>query len=113
MVFIVRAHLLTWKDDFAKAGKVYVFVNFEAQRSMPAFETFRTTQRSRGALITQRLFGSLCNLRQAHTHFCPTTIGTHQLDIAAMRSSQLSRDAQAEPMSWHTFAAAHPVKALE
>jgi hypothetical protein len=52
-------------------------------------------------------------LREVHTHFCPTVIRTHQLDIAAMRSSQLPRDAQAQPMSWHAFVAAHPVKALE
>jgi hypothetical protein len=30
-----------------------------------------------------------------------------------MRSSELARDAQAQPMSWHAFVAAYPIKALE
>jgi hypothetical protein len=36
-----------------------------------------------------------------------------QLDVAAMRSSQLPRNAQTQAMSWHTCAAAHPVKTFE
>src|SRR6476620_6021405 len=60
-----------------------------------------------------RQLRSLGNLRQVHTNFCPTLIGTDQFDVATMRSSQLPRDAQAQPMSGHAFAAAHPVKALE
>jgi hypothetical protein len=56
---------------------------------------------------------ALGNLRQAHTHFCPTPIGTDQLDVAPMRSSELPRNAQTQSVPWDACAAAHPEKTLE
>src|SRR4051812_27448177 len=60
-----------------------------------------------------RRLTSLGNLRQPYTHFGPTPIGTDQLDVATMRSSQLPRDAQTQPVPWHACASAHTVETLE
>jgi len=88
-------------------------VTFEAgKRIMRALQRFGATQRLRRSWPLG-LFDWLDASRQPNTHLCPTIMGTHQLNISPMRSSQLSRNAQAQPLSWHAFVPAHPVKARE
>jgi hypothetical protein len=54
-------------------------------------------------------FCSLNQLRQADTHLCPTTVGTYQLKVAAIRAN-FRAVLNARPIFGHASVAAHRVK---